>query len=119
MSQEKQKDIEKGSKLLSKGVKQKRAKRPGKQNARRLSADEKLAKLAANAEPGKEYTLEEIASVMGITRERVRQIEQKALMRLYPKIKKILSSDGVSADQLYSVLRRGKDQTFEYETSDT
>ena len=31
---------------------------------------------------GNEYTLEEIAKILGITRERVRQIEQQALRKL-------------------------------------
>ena len=32
---------------------------------------------------GCEYTLEEIAEILGITRERVRQIEAQALKKLY------------------------------------
>ncbi len=40
-----------------------------------------------------EYTLEEIAKKLGITRERVRQIEQQALKKLrYPKIGKRLKN---------------------------
>ena len=49
----------------------------------RYSHDENLAKLLAYPiEEGEEMTLEEIAAVAGITRERVRQIEQSAFRKL-------------------------------------
>ena len=41
-------------------------------------------------------TLEEIADIMGCTRERVRQIEQRALM----KLRKRLRAKGIQADDL-------------------
>ena len=40
------------------------------------------------------YTLEEVAEMMGVTRERVRQIQQKALM----KIRRKLSREGKNLD---------------------
>ena len=40
---------------------------------------------------GREYTLEEIAQILGITRERVRQIEMQALRKLRsPKVSRKL-----------------------------
>lgn len=40
------------------------------------------------------YTLEEVAEMMGVTRERVRQIQQKALM----KIRRKLNREGKNLD---------------------
>lgn len=116
MSEVKKKSLVEGAKKLSKGVK-KPTKKVGFQKRRRMSMDQKLRKLAEEAVPGKNYTLEEIASVMGITRERVRQIEQRALMRLYPRLKKVLKEDGIDIEDLYAVLRNGKDQTIEFSRS--
>ena len=42
--------------------------------------------------PGRKFTLEEIASILGITRERVRQLEASALRKLrHPSRMKVLS----------------------------
>lgn len=45
-----------------------------------------------------QYTLEEVASVMGVTRERVRQIQMEALRRL----REILETEGYTADVIFS-----------------
>ncbi len=42
----------------------------------------KFAEWAQENTPGRGYTLEEIASVAGVTRERIRQIEARALKKL-------------------------------------
>lgn len=44
--------------------------------------NDKIRELFATAVPGKCYTLEEIGDYAGITKERVRQIEMKALKKL-------------------------------------
>jgi DNA-directed RNA polymerase sigma subunit (sigma70/sigma32) len=41
-----------------------------------------LRELCARAKPGRVYTLEEIAKASGVTRERIRQIEAKALRKV-------------------------------------
>jgi len=43
--------------------------------------------LELNEEYGREYTLEEIGRIFGVTRERIRQIEKKAILKLSKKIK--------------------------------
>lgn len=45
-----------------------------------------------------QYTLEEVASVMGVTRERVRQIQMEALRRL----REILETEGYTADVIFN-----------------
>ena len=47
--------------------------------------EEKIIRMRYGQFDGKEYTLEEIGKIMGITRERVRQIENKALDKLRTK----------------------------------
>ena len=62
------------------------------------STDERLNKAniwAAENCPGREFTLEEIANLMGVTRERVRQIEIEALQKLNVR----LQSDSPFSEQ--------------------
>lgn len=49
---------------------------------------------------GLNMTLEEIADMMGITRERVRQIEKKALV----KLRRRLQAQGLELDDLIGVM---------------
>ena len=44
--------------------------------------DAKVLRLYFGLEGGREHTLEEIGSMLGVTRERVRQIKEKAIRRL-------------------------------------
>lgn len=83
--------------------------------AKPTEADQRLQKFADNAEPGRSYTLDEIAVQMGVTRERVRQIEQKALMRLYPKLKKVFKDDGISVEDAVSMIQNLRDRGAEEE----
>ena len=60
------------------------------------STDERLNKAniwAAKNCPGREFTLEEIANLMGVTRERVRQIEFRALRKLRHPSRSVLLTD--------------------------
>ena len=72
-------------------------------------ADKRLRKMAEEAEEGRAHTLEEIASVMGITRERVRQIEMRALRTFRFRLSLILKGDGVTPDDIRAVLERGRE----------
>jgi hypothetical protein len=63
-------------------------------------SDVRLRKFAEEAEPGKCYTLEEIAEAMGVTRERVRQIEFKALRKLRHRLGLIMKKDGIDPEEL-------------------
>ena len=84
--------------------------RSGKRQAMRASrADKRLRKMAEEAEEGRAHTLEEIASVMGITRERVRQIEMRALRTFRFRLSLILKGDGVTPDDIRAVLERGRE----------
>jgi RNA polymerase primary sigma factor len=58
--------------------------------------DKLVLKLRFGIDSEKEYTLEEIGSLMGLTRERIRQIEKEALS----KIKRLHGND--SAKQTFS-----------------
>ena len=81
----------------------------GKRNKNKaeVRADRKLKAMAAGAEQGRCYTLNEIAVKMGVTRERVRQIEQKALMKLHKRFKQVFKSEGVTVEEVLEVFRSG------------
>jgi hypothetical protein len=61
------------------------------------------------AVPGKCYTLEQIAQTIGVTRERVRQIEFTAIKRVFPKFNKIFKDDGISLEEVLQTLRAPHD----------
>ena len=65
--------------------------------------DMALRKLADEALPGRCHTLHEIADVMGITRERVRQIEMKAKRNFRNRLTILLKAEGVSPDDVAAV----------------
>ncbi len=44
--------------------------------------EERIIKMRFGLEDGSEHTLEEVGQIFGVTRERIRQIEAKALRRL-------------------------------------
>ena len=52
------------------------------------------------ASPGEEFTLQEIAEVMGISRERVRQIQEEALKKVYFHLELMVRKDGLHMDDL-------------------
>lgn len=70
---------------------------------KRLLSDKKLAIYTETA-PARVHTLEEIAMIMGITRERVRQIESQALKKLYFHFTKLYKSDNISKEDFLSIL---------------
>jgi hypothetical protein len=91
------------SKIKRSGKKQKSTKKPSqapkkveKCNAPKLTeTDVRLRLMVSNSEPGKCYTLQEIAEVVGVSRERVRQLEFQALRSLRKKMTKILKDDNL------------------------
>ena len=52
------------------------------------------------ASPNEEFTLQEIAEVMGISRERVRQIQEEALKKVYFHLELMMRKDGLHMDDL-------------------
>ena len=74
------------------------------QNSRKTKSDKALSKMAKEAEPGHCHTLHEIAEVMGITRERVRQIEQRAKKTFRNRLLIMLKAEGVTPEDLADVL---------------
>lgn len=115
MSDSKEDSLLEGAKSLASGSRadyQKKSRR--KRDA--LSVDERLRKFAEEADPGRVYTLDEIGSVMGVTRERVRQIEQRALQKFYFHIKKVMKDDDVTVEQMFDTIRKAnKGGTHEHE----
>lgn len=53
------------------------------------------------------YTLEEVGSVMGVTRERVRQIEETALRKMWRALDIMGKREGVSKDEWMAMLNNG------------
>jgi RNA polymerase primary sigma factor len=65
--------------------------------------EQKILRLRYSWIEGKSYTLEEVGEKFGITRERVRQIEQKALKKLkHPSRKRLLEEYVRIMDELSS-----------------
>ena len=60
--------------------------------ARSEESDRKLREYMKTAEE-RPHTLEEIANVMGVTRERVRQIEMRAIKKFRFRLEKIIAED--------------------------
>lgn len=58
-----------------------------------------------NALPGESFTLDQIAQTIGVTRERVRQIEFTAIKKIFPKLNKIFKDDGISFEDALQTLR--------------
>ena len=81
-------------------------KAPESNNAAMRRADRKLAKFAEKAEAGKTYTLHEIAKAMGVTRERVRQIEARALKKLYNRLGQVFRNENITPEDAMDVVRR-------------
>lgn len=70
----------------------------------RLTEKEKMVlKYRFGFDNGKSYTLEEVGSMMGVTRERIRQVESKALrkLRIEPNFKKLGIPDTHSKPKFY------------------
>ena len=63
-------------------------------------SDIKLRAMVMAALPGQTFTLQEIAEVMGISRERVRQIQDKALRKVYFHLAKVAKADGIDMDEM-------------------
>ena len=66
--------------------------------------DIKLAVYASIA-PARTHTLDEIAGIMGVTRERVRQIEAEALKKLRFHLGVFLKSDKITKEDILQILQ--------------
>jgi transcriptional regulator with XRE-family HTH domain len=62
-------------------------------------ADIKLRAMVEQAVPGQTHTLQEIAEVMGVSRERIRQIQDQALRKVYFHLAKMAKSDGIDLEE--------------------
>lgn len=63
-------------------------------------ADTRLRKFYEQAEPQTSYTLEEIANAMGVTKERVRQIEAQALRKFRRRFQQFIKNEGIDFAEL-------------------
>ena len=91
-----------------------RSPRKKSKNREEAKADARLRKFAKNADEGRCYTLHEIAEAMGVTRERVRQIQQKALMKLYKRFTQIFKTEDMTPEEAMEVFR-GHTGGFEHD----
>jgi len=68
---------------------------------------------------GRRYTLNEIATVMGVTRERVRQIEQSALKKAFASFSAMARREGENPidwfRNLFHEIEENHDDTIEYD----
>lgn len=63
-------------------------------------ADTRLRKFYEQAEPQTPHTLEEIADAMGVTKERVRQIESQALRKFRRRFQQFIKNEGIDFAEL-------------------
>jgi DNA-directed RNA polymerase specialized sigma subunit len=63
-------------------------------------ADQRLREMYEKSKPGEEHTLDQIAKVMGVTRERVRQIEAAAMRKFYRRFSLMMKQDNIPLDEL-------------------
>tara|TARA_Y100000310_G_scaffold316725_1_gene368808 strand:- start:936 stop:1319 length:384 start_codon:yes stop_codon:yes gene_type:complete len=67
-----------------------------------------------DSEENRNYTLEEIGIIMGVSRERVRQIEEQALRRMWRMLSIMSKREGLDKDEwmrMLSECRKDKEQT--------
>ena len=71
---------------------------------------------------GRRYTLNEIATVMGVTRERVRQIEQSALKKAFASFSSMARREGENPidwfRNLFHEIEENHDDTVEYDAGE-
>ena len=91
------KKLEKSNAYLN--LPERSVKTPRKKTPEASEADIKLRAMAEAALPGQTYTLQEIAEVMGVSRERVRQIQDQALRKVYFHLSKMARADGVDLEE--------------------
>lgn len=117
MSNSKKDSLLEGAKHLASGSRadyQKKSRR----KRQTLSMDQRLQKLYDEREPGRVYTLDEIGSTMGVTRERIRQIEQKALQKFYKRWTQVMKKDGVTIEEVIETIRFGNKNNREEDSVD-
>lgn len=66
--------------------------------------DNKLREYVSTLDHPRVHTLEEIGSIMGCTRERVRQIEMQALQRLHKILTKLMKDDKIEIGDIIASL---------------
>ncbi len=55
----------------------------------------------------RQYTLEEVGAVMGVTRERVRQVEETAIRKMWRALDSISRREGITKSEWMSMLTNG------------
>jgi len=73
----------------------------------------KLKELYENREPGREYTLDEIGRYMGITRERVRQIEMRALKKVRHRLQVVMKRHDITEGDFIQAFENYFHRNFE------
>ena len=63
------------------------------------NSDTRLRRFYEQAKPGHPYTLKEIAEAMGVTRERVRQIEESALKNFGRRFRQLIKNENVDFEE--------------------
>jgi len=72
---------------------------PEKSKQKLTMVDLKLRAMVEAAQPGKSYTLQEIADVVGVSRERIRQIEEQGMRKLRNKMFTIMKEDNIDREE--------------------
>ena len=70
----------------------------GSRSTHLKNEDKELVEHWYDPEKGKQYTLQEIADIMGVSRERVRQVEEQALRRMWRYLSIMNKREGLTQD---------------------
>ena len=76
--------------------------------------DKRLREFARKAE-ARPHTLDEIAVVLGVTRERVRQIEMMAKRKFRERLKRLLKAEGIDGSEILKTFNNYEDTYYEPE----
>lgn len=80
----------------------------GSRSTRLLDENKEEVEHWYDPEAEKSYTLQEIADVMGVSRERVRQVEETALRKLWKYISILNKREGVTEDEMFQQINKSK-----------
>jgi hypothetical protein len=86
----------------------------GSRSTQLKNEDGEITEHFYNPEGGKQYTLQEIADVMGVSRERVRQVEEVALRKMWRFLSIMNKREGLEKDDWFKTFNKSDGEATVY-----